>query len=106
MADDRIAVPPDLSPATLIRVQAYGVEFGIMETAGTEAPKPRTLDLIFSCAICGATVAQLYAEDGSSRPLRSTADLSKGVITKLWMTECAHLTCGKHLDRGGKFTLS
>lgn len=102
-AGDRSAVPPDSSAATLIRLEAYGVELTIMAIDDIGAQTSSPLDLIFSCTICQATAAQLYAEDGSSRALPSTADLNNGVITKLWLTECAHLTCGKHLDGGGKF---
>ena len=74
-----------------------------METAGTGAQNLSPLDLIFSCTICQATAAQLYAENDNSRGLRNTADSNEAVITKLWLSECAHLTCGKHLDGGGKF---
>lgn len=101
--DHHPAVLPDSSWATLIRIKAYGDDLIIMTIDDTGAQTPSPLDLIFSCTICQATVAQLYAEDDSSRALRSTADLSNRVITKLWLTECAHLTCGKHLDGGGKF---
>ena len=74
-----------------------------METAGTGVQNPSPLDLIFSCTVCQVTVGQLYAENDKSRGLRGTADSDEAVITKLWLSECAHLTCGKHLDGRGKF---
>jgi len=58
-------------------------------------------DIVLSCTICQETLASIYAEDDENRGLRKTNDPDNGRITKLWLTECAHLTCGKHLQGGG-----
>ncbi|KAL8802570.1 MAG: hypothetical protein Q9182_003735 [Xanthomendoza sp. 2 TL-2023] len=63
-------------------------------------PRPEAIDFIFSCSICQATLSAVYAthdDDG----LRRSADNSDGSIIRLWLTECAHITCAKHLDGGG-----
>lgn len=58
-------------------------------------------DIVVSCSICQDTLSNIYADDDGSSGLRKSTDPHSGRITKLWLTECAHLTCGKHLDGGG-----
>lgn len=63
-------------------------------------------DLVLSCTICQETLSTIYAHDDQNNGLRNNGrDPHKSKITKLWLTECAHLTCGKHLPGGGKFML-
>lgn len=71
--------------------------------AANKAPQDSTpLDLIFSCAVCQDTVTEIYAEaQEDNSGLRIDPDTDKGIVVKLWLTECAHLTCGKHLEGGG-----
>lgn len=60
-------------------------------------------DIVLSCTICQETLSTIYADIDRSPGLRQNGEephTSK--ITKLWLTECAHLTCGKHLPGGGK----
>ncbi|KAI9787783.1 MAG: hypothetical protein M1835_002644 [Candelina submexicana] len=59
------------------------------------------LDVIFSCAVCQATVKGIYADAQDNSGLRIDPDSEKGVVVKLWLTECGHLTCGEHLEGGG-----
>ncbi|CAD6593676.1 MAG: hypothetical protein ASARMPREDX12_007428 [Alectoria sarmentosa] len=47
------------------------------------------------------TLSTIYAHDDQNNGLRNNGDPHKSKITKLWLTECAHLTCGKHLPGGG-----
>jgi len=61
-----------------------------------------TIDIVLSCSICQATLSSIYEEDDQNNGLRNGDDLHDGRVTKLWLTECAHLTCAKHLEGGGK----
>ena len=67
----------------------------------------RAIDLIFSCTICQETLSSIYssAEGDGDRGLHRSGDPQSGRVTKLWLTECAHLTCAKHLQGGGDLTL-
>ena len=62
-------------------------------------------DIVVSCSICQDTLSSIYAEGDGNLGLRKSEDPHNGRITKLWLTECAHLTCGKHLEGGGKHLL-
>ncbi|MCJ1275217.1 hypothetical protein MMC21_003018 [Puttea exsequens] len=59
------------------------------------------IDLILSCSVCQATLSSIHREDGQDSGLRRTDDVQSGRIPKLWLTECTHLTCGKHFEGGG-----
>ncbi|KAI9811643.1 MAG: hypothetical protein M1827_005392 [Pycnora praestabilis] len=67
----------------------------------TQSRRPSPLDIIFSCGVCQATLEEIYTEPETNVGLRDGKDPNQGQVTKLWLTECAHLTCGKHLDGGG-----
>ncbi len=67
---------------------------------------PLPVEIIFSCAVCQATISEIYQNPEGDKGFRDGehAGIEKPV-TKLWLTECAHLTCGKHLEGGGKSLL-
>ncbi|KAF6229552.1 hypothetical protein HO173_011407 [Letharia columbiana] len=60
-------------------------------------------DIVLSCTICQETLSTIYADDDQNNGLirKDREDSQNGKVTKLWLTECAHLTCGKHLPGGG-----
>ncbi|KAL8883058.1 MAG: hypothetical protein Q9198_000043 [Flavoplaca austrocitrina] len=62
--------------------------------------RPETIDFILSCSICQDTLSTLYAQSDKDG-LRQGTDDYDGAITKLWLTECAHVTCAKHMEGGG-----
>jgi len=59
-------------------------------------------DVIFSCGMCQATIAEVYATKESNRGFCGDPGDDEGIVTKFWISECAHITCGKHLEGGGK----
>ena len=60
-------------------------------------------DIVLSCTICQRTLSAIYADvDRNHNLCKDGEDPNGGKITKLWLTECAHLTCGKHLPGGGQ----
>ena len=64
------------------------------------------VDIVLRCTICQKTLSTIYADDDRNNGLRKDSqDPHNGKITKLWLTECAHLTCGKHLPGGGESVL-
>ena len=64
------------------------------------------VDIVFCCTICQETLSTICADDEQQNGLRKgNEDPHHSKVTKLWLTECAHLTCGKHLPGGGKFVL-
>ena len=62
------------------------------------------LDIILSCAICQQPFPAIYADNGELRGLRRSDGPHDNRITKLWLTECCHLSCGKHFEGGGKLS--
>lgn len=63
-------------------------------------------DIVLSCTICQNTFSTIYADDDQDNGLRRDDEVPRNNrITKLWLTECAHLTCGRHLPGGGKLLL-
>lgn len=61
-------------------------------------------ELIFSCSICQATISEVYANPESNKGLRSASGEQQedGIVTKMWIAECSHITCSKHLEGGGE----
>jgi hypothetical protein len=69
---------------------------------GRNTATPATLqDIVFSCEICHATIPEIYASPESNGGIHGGARDEQGIVTKLWITDCAHVTCTKHLDGGG-----
>lgn len=58
-------------------------------------------ELIFSCGICQATVSEVYATPESNKGFHSGSGDNDGIVTRLWIAECSHVSCGKHLAGGG-----
>jgi hypothetical protein len=70
------------------------------------AATPATLqDIVFSCEICHATISEIYASPESNRGIHGGSREEQGIVTKLWITDCAHVTCTKHLVGGGRFQI-
>ncbi|KAL8642594.1 MAG: hypothetical protein Q9228_000735 [Teloschistes exilis] len=61
---------------------------------------PGIVDIVLSCSVCQDTLSSIYASSVNDRGLRQGPDLKGGSINKLWLTECAHIVCGKHLEGG------
>jgi len=58
--------------------------------------------LVFSCGICQATIPEVYATRESNQGFHSGSSDDEGIVTKLWIGECSHIVCGKHLPGGGE----
>lgn len=56
------------------------------------------LDLVFSCNVCHDSIRDICSPLQDEKGLDGT----QKPVAKLWMTECAHLICAKHLAGGGK----
>ena len=80
---------------------AFSLTLTMAESQSRVQSSVAALDLIFSCNICQETISGIYAEDDAHCGLRKSDNLDDDRITKLWLTDCAHLTCGKHLEGGG-----
>jgi hypothetical protein len=59
-------------------------------------------DIVLSCSICQAPLSSIYNDDDQNNGLRKGDGPYNGRVTKLWLTECTHLTCAKHLEGGGR----
>lgn len=68
----------------------------------TQQLHPGIVDIVLSCSVCQDTLSSIYASSVNDRGLRQGPDLKGGSINKLWLTECAHIVCGKHLEGGGE----
>lgn len=59
-------------------------------------------EIVFSCGICQATIRDVYATKESNYGFHSKPGGADGIVTKLFISECSHVTCSKHLENGGK----
>lgn len=66
----------------------------------SERPVPPLEEIIFSCGVCQATVSDLYPANGDNP--HSHSDTDDGMGTRLWIANCVHVFCGRHLEGGGK----
>ncbi|KAK6396764.1 hypothetical protein LTR65_008662 [Meristemomyces frigidus] len=57
-------------------------------------------EIVFSCGMCQATPSEVYATRESNHGFHSGSADEDGTVTKLWIAECSHITCGKHLEGG------
>ncbi|KAF2479988.1 hypothetical protein BDY17DRAFT_29835 [Neohortaea acidophila] len=57
-------------------------------------------ELVFSCTVCQATISEVYATTESNKGFHSGSGDEDGIVTKLWIAECSHITCAKHLEDG------
>lgn len=64
---------------------------------------PSLEEIIFSCGICQATVSELYPAH-ENHPASHAADDDDGMGIKLWIGNCVHVFCGRHVEGGGQFT--
>ncbi len=62
------------------------------------------LDIILSCTICQQPLPAIYADNDELHGLRKSDGPHDDRVTKLWLTECCHLSCGKHFEGGGKLS--
>ncbi|USW58736.1 hypothetical protein Slin15195_G120550 [Septoria linicola] len=69
------------------------------DSDGSKYTPPSLEEIIFSCGICQATVSELYPPDADNPHSHSGDD--DGMGTKLWIANCVHIFCGRHLDGGG-----
>lgn len=60
-------------------------------------------ELIFSCSICSATVSDVYKTGESNKGFHSGSGDDDGLVTKMWIADCSHVTCSKHLEGGGRW---
>ncbi|KAK6440124.1 hypothetical protein LTR95_003643 [Oleoguttula sp. CCFEE 5521] len=58
------------------------------------------LEIVFSCGICQATVSEVYASRESNKGFHSNSGDDDGVVTRMWIADCTHLFCSKHLLGG------
>lgn len=64
------------------------------------------VDIVLSCTVCLETFSTIYDNDDRIDGLHKDGEgPNDGKITKFWLTECAHFTCGKHLPGGGESPL-
>lgn len=59
------------------------------------------LDIVFSCGVCLKTASEIYATTEGNKGFHSDSGDEDGAVTRLWIGECSHLMCGKHLPGGG-----
>ena len=60
-------------------------------------------EIVFSCSMCQATSSEVYATVESNHGFHSGSGDEDGIVTKMWIGECSHVTCAKHLEDGGTY---
>ena len=58
-------------------------------------------DMVFSCCVCHKTLSEIYDDGDHQSGLHHEPNQPTGRIVKLYLTECAHVVCAKHLEGGG-----
>lgn len=76
--------------------RAMAVPFQVSRDGGVS-----TQQMVFACGMCQATIAEVYATKDSNSGFDSNSGESDGVVTRMWIAECSHIVCGKHLEGGG-----
>ncbi len=61
--------------------------------------------IVFSCGVCQAVLPEVYATKENNKGFHSDSGGENGVVSKLWIAECSHIMCGKHLPGGGEGTV-
>ena len=64
---------------------------------------PLAPDLVLSCSVCQESLSSIYAREDEAHALRTSINARNERVTKFWLTDCAHLVCGKHFEGGGEF---
>lgn len=83
----------------------YGLTFKMaIPIYSNKSPSLAALDIILSCTICQKPFPAIYAGDDELRGLRKSDGPHGDRVTKLWLTECCHLSCGNHFEGGGKLS--
>ena len=59
-------------------------------------------EIIFACSICQATVSDVYTTVESNHGFHSGSGDEDGIVDKMWIAGCSHVTCAKHLENGGE----
>lgn len=73
-----------------------------------EVPDLPLEQIVFSCSVCQATASELYARTESNKGFNSgdSGDSGdEGIVVKLWIAQCSHILCNKHLPGGGRFAV-
>lgn len=63
----------------------------------------RPLELVFTCSVCNESIHDIYKFAEDNQGFSDRRQSNQNVVTRLWLTECGHLTCSTHLANGGKF---
>jgi hypothetical protein len=72
-------------------------------TSDSSSAQSLTLpEVIFSCGICQATISEVYTTTESNKGFHNGSGDDDGIVTRLWIAECSHVSCGKHLEGGGR----
>ncbi|GAB7355056.1 hypothetical protein MBLNU459_g5651t2 [Dothideomycetes sp. NU459] len=60
----------------------------------------RPLELVFSCSVCDESIHDIYKFSEDAQGFSDQRQSNQKVVTRMWLTECGHLTCSKHLADG------
>lgn len=72
---------------------------------GGDEEQLRPLELVFTCSICNESIHDIYKFSEDNQGFSDRRQSDQKVVTRLWLTECGHLTCSTHLENGCEFNL-
>ncbi|KAF2788106.1 hypothetical protein K505DRAFT_411065 [Melanomma pulvis-pyrius CBS 109.77] len=74
---------------------------GRLLKAPSDAEDVTPLDIIFSCHVCSATFSEVYAgQHDTVQGLSDGINPKDRIVTRLFVTQCCHVVCSKHLENG------
>lgn len=77
-----------------------------MSAGNAKAPPEQgisPLNFIYACSICCASFADIY--EGHRETVQGFSDginPKERLVTRLYLANCCHVFCGKHLEGGGE----
>lgn len=76
-----------------------------MESGVSTAPQEQEtspLDFIYACSVCCATCADTYkGHNETVQGLSDGINTKERLVTRLYLGNCCHVFCAKHLEGGG-----
>lgn len=75
----------------------------VMESGKSQTLQdPDTLNFIYACSVCGVTFADIHESHNETvQGLSDGINPKERLVTKLYLSGCSHVFCGKHIEGGG-----
>ena len=101
LASSLLFLPPP-SPHVCVALVDFLAAIVTMEEDSVIERKWPTLNLLFTCFICGKTLDDVYQTRDTAQHFTDGINPRERDVSKLFLTSCFHVVCACHLPNGGK----